>query len=142
MVIYLITHATNQSGHGGEYDLLDLSSDKSIYVQIAERIENEILLGNLKEEDQAPSTNQFAKVYQINPATALKGMNILVDEGILFKKRGLGMFVAEGARKKILKKRQDSFFKDILPEIMTEANRLEISTEEIIDYMIKLKEGK
>lgn len=122
--------------------MLDLSSDKSIYVQIAEKIENEILLENLKEEDQAPSTNQFAKVYQINPATALKGMNILVDEGILFKKRGLGMFVAEGARKKILKKRQDSFFKEILPGIMTEANRLEISTEEIIDYMIKLKEGK
>lgn len=122
--------------------MLDLSSDKNIYVQIAEAIENEILLGNLKEDNQAPSTNQFAKVYQINPATALKGMNILVDDGILFKKRGLGMFVAEGARKKILKKRQDSFFKEILPEIMTEANRLEISTEEIIDYMIKLKEGK
>lgn len=141
MVIYLITQVTNQSSHGGE-DLLDLSSDKSIYVQIAEKIENEILLENLKEEDQAPSTNQFAKAYQINPATALKGMNILVDEGILFKKRGLGMFVAEGARNKILKKRQDSFFKDILPEIMIEANRLEISIEEIIDYMVKLKEGK
>lgn len=122
--------------------MLDLSSDKSIYVQIAEAIENEILLGNLKEEDQAPSTNQFAKIYQINPATALKGMNILVYEEILFKKRGLGMFVAEGARKKILKKRQDSFFKEILPDIMTEANRLEISIEEIIDYMVKLKEGK
>ena len=89
--------------------MLDLSSDKSIYVQIAESIENEILLGNLKEEDQAPSTNQFAKVYQINPATAGKGLNLLVEEGILYKKRGLGMFVAEGARKKILKKRQGIF---------------------------------
>ena len=61
--------------------MLDLSSDKNIYVQIAEAIENEILLGNLKEDNQAPSTNQFAKVYQINPATALKGMNILVEIG-------------------------------------------------------------
>lgn len=126
---------------GGE-SLLDLSSVKSIYIQIAESIENEILLGNLKEEDQAPSTNQFAKVYQINPATAGKGLNLLVEEGILYKKRGLGMFVAEDARKKILKKRQGVFFKEILPDIITEAERLEISTNEIIDYIKDLKEGK
>jgi DNA-binding transcriptional regulator YhcF (GntR family) len=93
---------------GGD-SLLDLSSDKSIYIQIAESIENEILLGNLKEEEQAPSTNQFAKAYQINPATAGKGLNLLVDEGILYKKRGIGMFVAKGAREKILKKRQIAF---------------------------------
>ncbi|WIV12445.1 GntR family transcriptional regulator [Proteiniborus sp. MB09-C3] len=120
--------------------MLDLSSDKSIYIQIAEIIENEILLGSLKEEEQAPSTNQFAKVYQINPATARKGLNILVDEEILYKKRGLGMFVAEGARKKILKKRQSTFFQEILPEIIREAHRLEISIEEISDYILKFKE--
>lgn len=122
--------------------MLDLNSEKSIYVQIAEIIENDILLDNLKEEDQAPSTNQFAKVYNINPATARKGLNILVDEGILYKKRGLGMFVAEGARKKILLKRQDAFFKEILPEIIREAGRLEIQTEEIIDYIRKFKGGE
>jgi len=122
--------------------LLDLNSDKSIYIQIAELIENEILLGNLKEEDQAPSTNQFAKLYQINPATARKGLNILVDEGILYKKRGLGMFVAEGARKKIVKKRQSSFFKEILPEVIKEANRLEITLDELIDYIKELKGGE
>ncbi len=121
--------------------MLDLSSDKSIYVQIAEAIENEILIGNLKEEDQAPSTNQFAKVYQINPATAGKGLNILVDEGILYKKRGIGMFVAEGARKTIVKKRQSSFFKERLPEIMMEADRLEIPIEEIIRCIEEYKEG-
>ena len=122
--------------------MLDLNSEKSIYIQIAEIIENEILLGNLKEEDQAPSTNQFAKVYQINPATARKGLNILVDEGILYKKRGLGMFVAEGARKKIIKKRQLSFFKEILPEVIMEANRLEITLDELIDYIKELKGGE
>lgn len=120
--------------------MLDLNSDKSIYVQIAELIENEILLGNLKEEDQAPSTNQFAKVYQINPATARKGLNILVDEEILYKKRGLGMFVSEGARKKILKKRQNTFFQEVIPEIIREADRLEISIKEILDYILKYKE--
>jgi len=119
--------------------LLDLSSDKSIYVQIAENIENEILLGNLKEEDQAPSTNQFAKIYQINPATAGKGLNLLAEDGILYKKRGLGMFVSEGSRKKILKKRQLTFFEEILPGIMAEAKRLEITTSEIIEYIEKLE---
>lgn len=122
--------------------MLDLNSDKSIYVQIAESIENEILIGNLKEEDQAPSTNQFAKVYQINPATAGKGLNLLVEESILYKKRGLGMFVAQGARKKILKKRQEQFFKDIIPEVMTEAERLEITMDEIINYIMELRGGK
>ena len=122
--------------------MLDLSSDKSIYLQIAESIENEILLGNLKEEEQAPSTNQFAKVYQINPATAGKGLNLLVDEGILYKKRGIGMFVADGARNKILKKRQGAFFREVLPEIMLEAKRLEITTEEMISYIKGLEGGE
>jgi DNA-binding transcriptional regulator YhcF (GntR family) len=117
--------------------VLDLSSDKSIYIQIAETIENEILLGNLKEEDQAPSTNQFAKVYQINPATAGKGLNILVEEEILYKRRGLGMFVAQGARNKILKKRQDSFFKDRVPELIREAERLELDIDEVIKVIEK-----
>lgn len=121
--------------------MLDLSSDKSIYVQIAESVENEILLNNLLEGDQAPSTNQFAKVYQINPATARKGLNLLVEEEILYKKRGLGMFVAQGAKKKILKKRQNYFFEAILPEIVKEARRLEITAAEIIDYIQKIEGG-
>ena len=115
--------------------MLDLNSDKSIYIQIAETIENDILLGNLKEEDQAPSTNEFAKIYQINPATARKGLNLLVDEGVLYKRRGLGMFVAEGAKGKVLKKRQEIFFKEILPEIILEIQRLEISVDEVIKFL-------
>jgi DNA-binding transcriptional regulator YhcF (GntR family) len=111
-------------------------------VQIAEIIENDILMGHLKEEEQSPSTNQFAKIYQINPATAGKGLNILVDEGILYKKRGIGMFVAEGARKKIIKKRQGSFFKEILPDIMVEASRLEITKEEIVEFIKEYKGGE
>jgi DNA-binding transcriptional regulator YhcF (GntR family) len=119
--------------------LLDLSSDKSIYIQIAETIENEILLGNLKEGEQAPSTNQFAKVYQINPATAGKGLNILVEEEILFKKRGLGMFVSEGARRKVLKKRQESFFQERVPELIREAERLELKIDEIVRVIERYK---
>lgn len=122
--------------------MLDLNSDKSIYIQIAESIENEILLGNLKEGDQAPSTNQFAKVYQINPATAGKGLNILVEEEILFKKRGLGMFIAEGARERILKKRQSAFFRETIPEILREAERLELNIEDVINIIKEYEGGK
>ena len=122
--------------------MIDINSDKSIYIQIAEAIENEILIGNLQEEEQAPSTNQFAKVYQINPATAGKGLNLLVEEEILYKKRGIGMFVALGAKKKILKKRQKNFFTEKLPEIIGEAQRLEISTKELINFIVEYEGGK
>jgi len=122
--------------------LLDLKSDKSIYIQIAEKIENDILSGNLREKEQAPSTNEFARVYGINPATARKGLNILVDEEILYKKRGLGMFVSSGAREKILKKRQKVFFQEAVPDLIREAGRLEITIEEIIQTMEINKGGK
>lgn len=122
--------------------MIDTNSNKSIYIQIAEAIETEILVGNLKANEQAPSTNQFANTYQINPATARKGLNLLVDEGILYKKRGLGMFVGEGAKKKILKKRQNIFFLETLPEVLKEANRLEISKKDITDYIKTMKGGE
>lgn len=122
--------------------MLDLDSDKSIYIQIAEIIENDILAENLKAEEQAPSTNEFAKVYNINPATARKGLNMLVDEGILYKKRGIGMFVTKEGREKIIKKRQDMFFKERLPEIMMEAERLEIKREDIKKYIENFKEAE
>ncbi len=122
--------------------MINLGSDKSIYIQISEMIENEIILGNLQDGEQAPSTNQFAKIYNINPATAGKGLNLLVDEGILYKKRGIGMFVSEGARKKIINKRQSIFYKEILPQIIEEAERLEISLDEIIDHIKEIKGGE
>lgn len=121
--------------------MLDLNSDKSIYIQIAEIIENEIILGNLKEDEQAPSTNQFAKIYNINPATARKGLNLLVDEGILYKKRGIGMFVSKGAREKIIKKRQEEFYKEVLPEIVKEIDLLEIGLDEMVEKIKELKGG-
>ena len=69
-----------------------LTEEKSIYLQIGEMIETDILRGILLEEEQVPSTNELARLYTINPATAAKGVNILVDEGILYKRRGIGMF--------------------------------------------------
>ncbi len=122
--------------------MLDLNSDKSIYIQISDTIENEILIGNLKEEDRAPSTNEFAKIYKINPATAGKGLNILVEEEILYKKRGIGMFVSKGARDKILKKRQEAFFKEAIPELIREAKILEVKSSEIIKVIENYNGGE
>ena len=112
--------------------MFDAASDKSIYVQIAEMIENEILSGRLQEDDQVPSTNDFARIYGINPATARKGLSLLAEEGILYKKRGLGMFVSEGGRILVLEKRQRAFLEETIPDLITEAGRLEISMEQLV----------
>lgn len=113
--------------------MIDSASVKSIYLQIAEMIENEILLGRLKEDDQVPSTNDFARIYGINPATARKGLSILADEEILYKKRGLGMYVSKEAKKLIMKKRQKAFFEETIPDLVREAGRLEVTMEELIE---------
>ena len=91
-----------------------LNQEKSIYLQIKEMIERDILRDILLEEERVPSTNELAKLYAINPATAAKGINLLVEEGILYKKRGIGMFVAEGAKAAIMKKRKEHFFDDYI----------------------------
>lgn len=75
-----------------------LNQEKSIYIQISEMIENDILRDVLLEDERVPSTNELAKLYAINPSTAAKGINILVDAGILYKKRGIGMFVSDGSK--------------------------------------------
>ncbi len=109
-----------------------LSQEKSIYIQIKEMIENDILRDILLEEERVPSTNELAKAYSINPATAAKGVNLLVDEGILYKKRGIGMFVQTGAKKKIMEKRKKNFYDDYVKRLMAEAASLGITKEELI----------
>ena len=111
---------------------LDLDQEKPIFIQIAEGIEDGILTGAFPEEGQIPSITEFSVNYKINPATALKGINLLVDEGIVFKKRGVGMFVAKGAAGKLKKKRQDQFYDNYISRLVDEAKRLNITSEEII----------
>ena len=91
-----------------------LNQEKSIYLQISEMIENDILRDILLEDDKVPSTNELAKFFKINPATAAKGINLLVDEGILYKKRGIGMFVTIGAKEAIKNKRKDAFYENFI----------------------------
>lgn len=120
---------------------LSFSQDKSIYLQISEMIENNILREILLEEEKVLSTNEFAKMYSINPATAAKGINMLVDEGILYKKRGIGMFVASGAKEKIMKRRKNEFFDNYVKRILEEAKSLGISRKELAEMIISEEKG-
>lgn len=119
-----------------------LNQEKSIYLQIKEMIERDILRDILLEEERVPSTNELAKLYAINPATAAKGVNLLVDEGILYKKRGIGMFVAAGAKEEIRKKRREHFFEDYVKAMLAEAANLGISKEELIEMIAWNQGGK
>ena len=114
-----------------------LTDDKSIYLQISQMIETDILRGILLEEERVPSTNELAKLYTINPATAAKGINLLVDEGILYKKRGIGMFVSAGATARIRARRKQEFYEIRLAELLSEAKSLGITRQELIDQLRK-----
>lgn len=112
-----------------------IDENRPIFMQIAERIEEDILAGRLAEEEQVPSTNQFASLYQINPATAAKGVNLLVDQGILYKRRGLGMYVASGAHEKLVEKRREQFFEHYVVTMLQEAEKLGITTEQVTEMI-------
>ncbi len=117
---------------------LDFNNEKPIYMQLADELEDAILSGAYEEETQILSTTEISVGYKINPATALKGINRLVDDGIVYKKRGLGMFVAAGAKEKILDKRKVTFFETYITSLVAEAKKLSISKE---DILIMLERG-
>jgi GntR family transcriptional regulator len=102
-----------------------------IFRQIAAEIENAIVDGSLAEESQAPSSNELAAFHRINPATAAKGLNQLVADGVLYKRRGVGMFVATGAREQLLKRRRSEFATQYVQPLMTEAQKLGITPHEL-----------
>ncbi len=112
-----------------------MDDSRPIFLQIAEAIENDILAGNLAEESQVPSTNEFAAFYRINPATAGKGVNLLVDDGILYKKRGIGMFVAAGSRARLSSKRRDQFEAEFVRPLIAEAAKLGLSQAQLVSMI-------
>ncbi|MGV8969754.1 MAG: GntR family transcriptional regulator [Microbacteriaceae bacterium] len=116
-----------------------LDEGKPIFLQIAERIEDDIISGALEEEAQVPSTNEFAAFHRINPATAGKGVNLLVERGILYKKRGIGMFVASGARDALVEARTEQFASEFLGPLLVEANRLGITRQRLTELLDKEK---
>ncbi|MFB4354562.1 GntR family transcriptional regulator [Microbacterium sp. LS_15] len=108
-----------------------IEEGKPLFLQIAEQIEDSIIDGSLAEETKAPSTNELAGFYRINPATAAKGVAMLTDKGVLYKRRGIGMFVAEGAREIVLGERRAAFADRYLDPLLAEARTLGLSASDL-----------
>ena len=108
-----------------------IEEGRALFLQIAEQVEDSIIDGALSEEGQAPSTNELAAFYRINPATAAKGIGMLVDKGILYKRRGIGMFVAVGARDALLAERREAFAERFIDPLLVEARKLALDADEL-----------
>ena len=108
-----------------------IEEGKALFLQIAESVEDSIVDGSLPEDSRAPSTNELAAFYRINPATAAKGVNMLVDKGVLVKRRGIGMFVAVGARDQLRSERRAAFADRYIQPLLAEARTLGLSPEEL-----------
>lgn len=115
--------------------IINPNIEKPIFIQIAEQLEDSIFTGVFQEETKIPSTNEISALLNINPHTVLKGMNLLVNEEIIYKKRGLGMFVKEGAVEKIRRKRQGQFYDQYIATLIEEANKLDMTKMEIISLI-------
>ena len=114
-----------------------IEEGRPLFVQIAESVEDSIIDGSLPEQAQAPSTNELASFYRINPATAAKGIAMLVDSGILHKRRGVGMFVADGARDKLLAERRAAFADGFVTPLIAEARKLGLSPRDLSQIILE-----
>ena len=110
---------------------MTFQDERPIFLQIAEQVEEGILSGAYPEESQVPSITEYSVMYKINPATALKGINLLVNTGLLYKKRGLGMFVMTGAKEKLKSQRRDLFYHDYIEKLVREARNLGLTAPEL-----------
>ncbi len=106
-----------------------------LFTQIAERLSDEIADGVLAEGQRVPSSNELAAFHRINPATAAKGINVLADDGLLEKRRGIGMFVASGAQARLLEVRRREFVERFIGPMIAEAERLGIDPEALVSLI-------
>ena len=118
-----------------------MNDSQPVFMQIMEIIENDIVTGAYKTGDLIISTTQISRVYSVNPATAVKAISKLTDAGVLYKKRGIGMCVAEGAREKITERRKEVFLKQSIDDLLVEAKTLGISLDKLIS-IIKRRSGQ
>lgn len=120
---------------------LALDSHQPIYLQIKEGIEEDIISGKLDADEQIPSINQIVNFYSINPVTVLKGINLLVDEGTIYKKRGIGMYVSPGASERLKKIYSKTFFEEYIEPLTRKAKPLGYSLPEIYEMIEKSWKG-
>lgn len=111
-------------------------------MQISEWLENEILRGNFKEHEKVHSQYTLAELFQINPATAAKGLSALGEAGILYDRRGLGKFVQEGAKEKLKEKRKQVVMEKLIEQLIQEANYLNMDQKEMIELIEKIYREK
>ncbi|MED4017775.1 GntR family transcriptional regulator [Sutcliffiella cohnii] len=116
-----------------------LDDKKPIFIQIKEVIEDQIMNDQLKEHEQIPSTNQLVQFYKVNHITVSKGISLLVEEEIIYKKRGVGMFVAEGAKEKLVLQRREGFAEEFVLPMLNEAKKLKLSDSEIMKIIEQWK---
>ena len=116
---------------GGKHLANLLNDKKPIYVQIKDWLADQIIDETIETHDKIPSTNEIVTYFKVNHITVSKGVTQLVEDGILYKKRGVGMFVEEGAREKLLKVRREEFVDDYLKPMLDEAEKLELTKEDI-----------
>ena len=114
-----------------------LGDQTLIYLQIAQLLEDDILRGVYREEEQVPSTNELSRCYNINPATAAKGINLLAASGVLYKRRGIGMFVAPGAEEAVKAQRRAAFYDGYVLPLVREGRSLDLSEEAMLDMVRK-----
>lgn len=112
-----------------------LNGQSLIYLQIAQMLEDDILRGAYREEEQVPSTNELAQCYSINPATAAKGLGLLAAEGLIYKRRGVGMFVAPGAAVRVLEKRRSAFYADYVKPMVREGSSLSLTGQDLLEML-------
>jgi DNA-binding transcriptional regulator YhcF (GntR family) len=106
-----------------------------IYRQIANQIKADVLRGTLRGDEQVMSTNEYASFFRINPATAAKAFQLLVDEEILYKKRGIGMFVSPTAQETLREQHRSRFFADVIEPMLAEAKMIGVPIRDIIDRL-------
>src|SRR5690625_2604457 len=116
-----------------------LNDRKPIFEQIKDWISDQIISGTLKEDDRVPSTNEIVQFYKVNHLTVAKGVNQLVNQGIIYKKRGVGMFVAPDAKEKLMGERKQNFKEEYLKPMMDEARKLGLTNEEISQLITEMK---
>lgn len=116
---------------------MTFSNDKAIYLQMADRLCDEILAGKYKDDDRIPSVREYAVMLEVNTNTAVKAYEELARANIIYNKRGLGYFVTKGARKQILKERKRLFMKERLPEMFRQMRLLDIDIKDVVEAWVK-----
>ena len=118
------------------------TNDKPIYIQMADRLCDEILADKYQDDDRIPSVREYSVLLEVNTNTAVKAYEQLAREEIIYNKRGLGYFVTRGAKKQILKGRKKEFMKERLPELFRQMQLLDITIEDVVDAYKDVKSVK